>query len=120
MTKKKRGKAGRAYSRAKTGLGRLLKVVVVIAPAIFTAKSWADKVTGTGAKIQTGIMAFQMCYTGLAPAMWVGGSGAELTFHPDLLVVGWGPPLIIGGVQYGLKAVHMQGSNPFRIMSQLG
>lgn len=117
---RKRGRARYTARRVGATLGKVVKAVVIIFPAAFTAYTWAQKVTGTGAKIVTGLTAFQMCYTGLAPAAWVGGSGADFSFKAELLAVGWGPPLIIGGIQYGLKAVHMQGANPFRVMSTLG
>ena len=115
--KRKRGAVSKGYHRARSALGKTIKAIVILAPAtVFAYATYHNgKDAGKGRAVIEAIGAFGECYTGVR----VQPTG-EIVVNYDRLLIGWGPPLIIGGVQYGLKAIHMQGANPFRVMSTLG
>jgi len=120
VTGKRKGhRAGRiraGYKKAAASLGKIAKAIVVMTPAVIVG---FDVAVGTGGSIGNQIKAFltgwSECYTGL---IYRGPGYFE--FHAEQLAIGWGPPLILAGINYGLKAVHQQGANPFRVMSTLG
>jgi hypothetical protein len=115
MTKRKGSKARHAYRRVRTGLGRTVKAVIILAPAVFSAWN-VGRQQPKGQRFMQGLLNFQTSYTGLV----VDSTSNQVTFEPGYLAIGWGPALVIGGIQYGLKAVHQEGVNPFRVMSTLG
>jgi len=118
MNKKRRpSRIGHAYHRASATLGKVAKAIVILIPAMAVGVN-GYKVSGGSRmdKVVNGFLAWQMCYTGMQPI----SGGADFTFETHYLPIGWGPPLIIGGIQYGMKIVHAQGNNPFRVLSTLG
>jgi len=118
MRQKRRGSRIRhAYHRASATLGKVAKAIVILAPAIGVGVNGYRVSGGSRAdKVVNGLLAWQMCYTGLQPI----NGGADFIFETHYLPIGWGPPVIIGGIQYGMKIVHAQGNNPFRVLSTLG
>ena len=111
---KRRGSVSKGYHRAKATLGRTIKAVVILSPPVIVAYVAQKEYGGTiGERIINFINEFQGCYTGVQL------SGRNATFHAERLALGWGPPLIIGGVSYGLRAVHASGNNPFTVVSRM-
>jgi hypothetical protein len=117
---KKKGSVKKGYSRAKATLGKTAKALVILIPAICVGAgsyvSWRTHGGTRGQAAVQGLGAWASCYTGVM----VNVNGDIWPFHAEQLLIGWGPPLVIGGIQYVLRAVHQQGVNPFRQFSTMG
>jgi len=116
--KHKRGRFRAAYHKAAAKLGTLLKIVACLAPAGMIA--YGSYVYNTKDKFQfkdlLPIMGdFGSCFTGILVS-----ADGTINWRPERLLAGWGPVLVIGGITWAERTVHMSGANPFRVMSALG
>ena len=103
------------YRRASSTLGKLVKAIVILAPATMVAVQ-AYYWFGKGHEgIKHAFIDFASCFSGFTI-----DAGGLAVWIPERLLVGWGPAIVIGGVQYGMKMIHAQGNNPFRVLSTLG
>lgn len=118
VSKRKKGRFGRAYHKAASKLGTLVKVIACMAPA--AAATYSSYVYYKGAKLEWKDVLpilgdFGSWFTGIV----VDAAGVA-SFRPERLLVGWGPVLVIGGITYAERKVGMSGANPFRVLSTLG
>jgi len=107
---KKRGKKKGAKKNGP-GIGFKLKAVLSFIPALSYSVGYAIDRGGT---VQDKVIRFgsyfAACYTGY---------NAEFRMW-DLPVagIGWGPPLIIGGISKAEKVLKMPNANPFNLLSK--
>jgi hypothetical protein len=115
--RRKGSRVKHASHRVSATLGKIAKALVILAPPIAVGvNGYLVSGGGKGTKVLNGLLGWQMCYTGMQPI----NGGADFIFETHYLPIGWAPPLILGGIQYGMKIVHASGNNPFRVLSSLG